>query len=429
MSKKILMICYYFPPLTDVGCRRSIAFAKYWKQAGWSPHVLSVSNPDKTYCSPGDDLPPPGIDVTRTPSLLNVYWFFGKLNGLCSRILSCFGIDLQHNYFYDLLCVPDFFIGWVIPGILSGLKVIKSKKIDLIYVSCSPFSAGLIGMWLKRLTGCPLVLDYRDPYGLDISRYQKGFMPKKFRRPVDRWIARRIIQACDLFTVTTEETRKLYMEQFPEVKEKIHTIYNGFDHQLLTGLKPENKFSRFTIIYTGQFYYDVEFDSFFNALGQLKKNGKINGHNFQFLFYGGEPETLQESMAAHDVMDLVHIRCRIPHAEVLKEIKRSHLQLLRIARPMISTKLFEGIVLDIPFLATIPRGEVEDIIRKYSPGSHIITDNAPQSICRCIERAMAGYPSMDIPNKVTSFLKTFSRERSSLQMLHLFDRLRPQGKR
>ena len=46
--KNILMICYYFPPLTDVGSKRSIAYAKYFKKYGWNPVVLSVKNPDRS---------------------------------------------------------------------------------------------------------------------------------------------------------------------------------------------------------------------------------------------------------------------------------------------------------------------------------------------------------------------------------------------
>jgi hypothetical protein len=49
-GKNILMLCYYYPPLTDVGSKRSVAFSKYFKKHGWNPCVLSVTNPDRAYC-------------------------------------------------------------------------------------------------------------------------------------------------------------------------------------------------------------------------------------------------------------------------------------------------------------------------------------------------------------------------------------------
>jgi len=34
MKKSVLMICYYYPPIADVGSKRSIAFSKYFKKNG-----------------------------------------------------------------------------------------------------------------------------------------------------------------------------------------------------------------------------------------------------------------------------------------------------------------------------------------------------------------------------------------------------------
>jgi len=31
VGKRILMICYYFPPITDVGSLRSVHFEKYFR--------------------------------------------------------------------------------------------------------------------------------------------------------------------------------------------------------------------------------------------------------------------------------------------------------------------------------------------------------------------------------------------------------------
>jgi hypothetical protein len=158
------MVCYYYPPLTDVGCERSVAFSKYLKKHGWNPNVLSVKNPDRAYCSLGHDEPPPGIPVERAYSVANLYGFLGKMNGLLSRIFKVFGVEIKRNYFYDVFCIPDFFWGWVPLSLIKGWSLIKRFRVDTIYVSCSPFSSALVGTCLKRLTRKPLVLDFRDPF-------------------------------------------------------------------------------------------------------------------------------------------------------------------------------------------------------------------------------------------------------------------------
>ncbi|BBO67281.1 hypothetical protein DSCA_12110 [Desulfosarcina alkanivorans] len=417
MGKKILMICYYYPPLTDVGCKRSVAFAKYWHKEGWHPHVLSVKNPDKYYCSLGDDKPPEDIPVTYAYSLLNVYRFFGRVNGILDRLVGLFGGKLKHNYFYDIFCVPDIFFGWIIPAIISGYRIITRERIDIIYVSVSPVSGGIIGWVLKILTGKTLVVDFRDLFGVDGAKYNIIYGGPLIRKLIDRLIVASILKLSDLFIVTTGETKELYLEQFPEVREKIRTIYNGFDDQFLSVVKEQEKNSKFTIIYTGNFYYNIAFDYFFEALGILKNEGMINSEEFQFLFYGGQIERIQDSIERWDVGDLIHVKPRIPYVDILVEIKRAHIQLLRIIQPMISTKLFEGIALDIPLLSTIPEGEVARIVRKYSPSSAVITDESASSVASWLGKAVISNRK-DFPgNNIQDFLASFSRRELSLELL------------
>src|SRR5436309_2463831 len=45
MTKKVLMICYYFPPIVASGVARSLEFAKLLPHSGWEPLVLTVRHP------------------------------------------------------------------------------------------------------------------------------------------------------------------------------------------------------------------------------------------------------------------------------------------------------------------------------------------------------------------------------------------------
>lgn len=109
-----------------------------------------------------------------------------------------------------------------------------------------------------------------------------------------------------------------------------------------------------------------------------------------------------------------------PHKVVLDAVARSHLQLLRIVKPMISTKLFEGISLDVPFIATIPEGEVAAMVRRYSPGSYLITRSSDEKIGDAIVDAMQKYSNAQIPaNNVTEFLQYYSRESLAIKMMDI----------
>jgi glycosyltransferase involved in cell wall biosynthesis len=420
MKQNILMICYYYPPLTDVGCKRSVAFSKYFKKHGWNPFVLSVKNPDKTYCSLGSDALPPGIPAEYSYSIVNIYKFFGKLNGLLSRLLKPFRIDVKRNYFYDIFCIPDVFFGWIPLTIIKGYKLIKRHDIDIIYVSCTPFSSAVIGVLLKFLTNKGLVVDFRDPYALRIDRLRSVFSALKFRRKLDRWIVDWILNHTDIFVVTSEETKKLYIDQYPQIKDRIVTIHNGFDTEFIPQNDHVPKYSKFTVIYTGEFYfYALDSEIFFEGVAILKEKGRINESNFQFLFYGDGRDRIQRLAKKYNIEEIVSANARIPYKDVLAALRRSHLQLLRIIKPMISTKLFEGIPLNIPFLATIPTGEVESIIKKYSPSSYIINDESADKVVEAIVDAMEKNKNGEIAdNHVHEFLGKYSRENLVLKLMN-----------
>ena len=95
---------------------------------------------------------------------------------------------------------------------------------------------------------------------------------------------------------------------------------------------------------------------------------------------------------------------------------------MRIVKPAISTKLFEGITFNIPFLATIPPGEVQDIIKEYSPSSYIINDESHEKVAEAILEARERYKRKHIKyNKTKEFLQTFSRENLTIKFIKIIE--------
>lgn len=420
MNKKILMICYYFPPLLDVGCKRSVAFSKYLNSHGWYPFVLSVRNPDKHYCMVGDSPPPQNVRIRYTWSLFSLSWFFGKLNGLVNKIFSLFGKKLDGNYIHILFSIPDLFLGWIPGAIVAGYRIIKKYDIGYIYVSCTPYSSAIAGLFLKKITKKPLIIDFRDPFAIhNIHKFSNVFSITQLRKKIDIKIERKIISSTDIFIVNNEEVGKIYKDLYPDYASKIIVIHNGFDHEALPPHQLKKKYDTFTISYGGNMYFqNVESRPFFESLSWLKKTGKISAENFQFLYFGVDHQTVKELAQEFKITEIVKVQTYISHPEMLEVLKKSHLQLLRIIKPLISTKLFEGIALDLPFLATIPPGEVADIIKEYSPSSYIIHDDSAQAIGEGILAAMLDHHRGVVKsNLVSQFLHKYSREKLTLKLI------------
>jgi len=431
MPRNILMICYYYPPLIDVGCKRSVAFSKYFKKHGWVPYVLTVKNPDKTYCLMGNDHPPEGVFTKYSYSVINPYKLAGKLNGLFTNIMRLFKVEINRNYFYDLLCIPDLFWGWIPLAVYAGLKIIRRKRIDLIYVSCSPFSAAFIGIILKILARRPLIIDFRDTFALKLTTFGYSYSKPHFRKQIDLWLENSMLNWADLFLVTTEEMRELYANHYARHARKIYTLHNGFESAQLSAISDFlQKHVEFSIIYSGNFYPDPnEPYVFFRALALLKKQNKINERTFQFVYYGGAVEHISQISQNLGIDDLVAGHPHISHEKLLSIIRRCHLHLIRIRKPMISTKLFEAIVLNVPVLAIIPSGEAERLIKEFSPSSYVITESSPKKVAEAILDAMDKYDQNQIKNnRVSEFLDDFSRENLTLKFMKLVENKIPPNK-
>jgi len=417
------MLCYYYPPLADVGTKRSIAFSKYFKKYGWEPVVISVKNPDRTYCLIGNEDPPCEICTEYSYSIINLYKFLGKCNALLAHMVKVMGIKIKRNYLYDIFCIPDIFWGWIPLTIIKGLKLIKRNHIDVIYVSCSPFSAALIGICLKAVTGKPLIIDFRDIYALEVESVKYASAKPLFREKIDKWFENKILNWVNLFIVTSKEMQSMYEQKYPQIDAKIFTVHNGVEPEVLSAYRPVPKYLKFTIAYAGNFYFEaVGRELFFEALALLHRKGEIHKANFQFIYYGDWSKAIREMSRGFHVEDLVLVNPSISHETLFPIIKRSHLQLLRIIKPMISTKLFEGIALNIPLLAIIPAGEVEEIIKEYSPSSYVVTDQSSEKIADAILDAMHRYEKNKIQdNNVCDFLKRFSRENLTLKIMKIIE--------
>jgi glycosyltransferase involved in cell wall biosynthesis len=418
MPKKILMVCYYYPPITDVGAKRSVAFSKYLSRFGWKPHVISVKNPDRNYCAVGDESPPEAVPTAYSYSIFSLSTLSGKINGFLSRAARLLGRQLKVNYFYQLFCFPDIFMGWIPLTVLKSARLIRRHAMDLIFVTCTPYSSALIGLLLKKITGRPLVVDFRDQRGIEDRALSLKKFPLTMRRRIEARFIDRVLRGADLFVVTSQEIRKRYETQFPEAAHKVVTIYNGFDPDFGGQDNPAPKFDKFTIIYTGDFYfYALESMVFFEALQILKNSHSVDVDAFQFLYYGDGYGQIEKCAARYGVSDLVSAHPRVPYADVLQQLRRSHLQLIRIVPPMISTKVFEGISLDVPFLAPIAPGEVQEIIHTYSPGSMVVTEESGAKVAEAIIEARRKYQTRQMPpNRVEEFLAFFSRENQTRRL-------------
>src|SRR3990170_3287852 len=429
--KKMLMISYYYPPLNDVGVLRSLGFSKHLPDFGWEPYVLTIKNPDRSYCLVGNSFRPNNTKVFYSRSLFNLNSVVWKINGLTKLLLKVIGKDLKKNVFHDLICIPDVFIGWIIPCFLRGLYLNKKFDINVIYVSCRPFSSALTGVFLKKVLKKPLILDFRDPMSFPYIEFDNDRLGK-FRHRLMRKLEKYTLKNVDRFIVTTDETRDEYLSLYPFLKGKIDRIYNGF---LMETKASDDKptYDKFTIIYVGNFYYNsISSDKFFQSLKEIVVNKLIPEEKFQFLYIGGvnkKNNWLEKVGDKYNIKNIIVAPGQVSREESLQAMSKASLLLLRIIPPCISTKLYEGLAIGIPFLATINKGEVEQLIKRYSSHSYIITSDAVDDIVSAIVDAYKKWDGGNLKKIVNKeYIQQFNKKELTKEFVEIVERLYPKLK-
>lgn len=405
MRKKVLMICYYFPPIGASGVTRSFEFAKLLPHFGWEPLVLTVRHSKDPWvvASLGED--PKGIRVERTVEW-NLAGLADFLHGCCCRVARFFGKDLTRNFFREYLCVPDSQMAW--------FSTIPARRLagecDLIYASCSPFSSSVSGAIVKRLTGRPLVVDFRDAWSLNPYAHFG-----RLHRAIISRLERIVLSTCDALIVNTDGAARLYATVYPEYREKIVTIPNGYD--VLTPVDRRTTGGEFQIMHVGSFYGSRSPDALLECLAEIKKDDIV------FVQVGGGFDSYER------FREKVRIRIvpPVPREAALELMREASLLYLKQGwEPGVSeyiavgAKTYEYLATGLPILADVPPGDNGELVGKYASAGYVVTSNERTDLRHAVEmayEARSGTRAAIHPE----FAERFSRRELTRQLADLLD--------
>lgn len=219
--------------------QRSLKFVKYLRGFGWEPTVLTTEYTaregayDETLLSEI----PRGTRIIALPSDEKRFVAlskqgFGRLAGFVVR--------------------PDTAVIWANRALPAARRLHAEKPFDAVYTSVQPWSAGLLGMWLKEDLALPWVSDFRDPW----TRSFHLLWPTRLHWKLDFKLERRFVERADRTLVVTPTMRDYLLTDHPRVDpEKVNTLLNGFDEEDVAG-EPLEDDGKFTFVFTGKFQYD-----------------------------------------------------------------------------------------------------------------------------------------------------------------------------
>ena len=207
----------------------------YLLNAGIKPHVFSAITgikdtrfPHKQFLAWG----PAAFRFDFRHWIANQYGrglFYKISTGLVSLLLAPF------------IALEKFFLGyssqwsWAMPAYVHGLKLIRDGKVDLIYSTGGAWSAHLAGLWLKKKSGLPWIVEIHDPLVIRSGPNDPGFeKPNNCDAQFRQYLEKQICKYADLAWWFTDGALHYAKVRNPN----LNTPNNAHGFMVLPGAEP-----------------------------------------------------------------------------------------------------------------------------------------------------------------------------------------------
>jgi glycosyltransferase involved in cell wall biosynthesis len=405
--KKVLIVAYHFPPQAESsGYLRSLKFCRYLPEEGWQPRVLTVH---------------PRAYERTNPSQLNEI-------PASVHVDRVFALDTQRHLSFRgryprALALPDRWMSWCLGAVLSGYRIIRREKCDVILTTFPIASAVLIGWILHRLTGTPWVADFRD------SMTEPDYPRDRSTWKVYRWLEQRAVRDASRLIFTASSAVRMYLERYPDLSpDRCRLILNGYDEEDFRNLLPSPAVQSqpLRLVHMG-LLYPIERDPkpFFRAVSELQRDGKLDASRVQIeLRASGYESSYEPMIRAEGIEDLVHLLPPLPYRDALQNSASADGLLLFQAAccdHQIPAKVFEYLRLAKPILAlTSYTGDTAALLRQT--GGATIADSADwQAIYRELPGFLKATETHTHPRPDPNTIEQYSRKAQAQKLASLLN--------
>ncbi len=416
---RVLVIAYYFPPLGLSGVQRTLKFVKYLPQFGWEPVVLTVE--DRGYFAKDDsllaELEGMDIGVLRTPSLdpLHLFRNKGVVRMPSGKSLGMLG-KLSQAVF-----IPDNKIGWKKHAVQAALEMIAARPVDAIFATAPPYTDFLIGCEIKKRTGLPLVVDYRDAW----LENPLHFYPTPLHRALHRRMEQRVLRMADRIVSINRPIKERILQGYPFLAHgDVAILSQGFDQQDFQHrrrTRPSSAPLRF--LYSGTFYYNRTPEPFLRALRQILDAQPGIGREIEAHFVGSAREEDQKLVSDLGLEEMVTMHGYLPHRDAVQHLVDADVLWMTIGHgrgeDMMSTgKLYEYLGARKPILACIPDGAARQVLQKSGAAFFARPDDS-NSIAEQVLALYALYKNDRLPAPTYAYVEQFERRALTGQLAAL----------
>ena len=176
--KRVVVIAYFFPPMSTVGCHRPLRLCRHLAERGVSVTVYAghprFTPINKTVDDSLNALIPEQVEVRRLPSLHPVQWalnlrdrlFPGRKGRRTAPAPPPAGggsepgrgpsLKAALESFLASFSFPDRYSGWILASLPVLVADLLFRRADAVFVTGPPWSPLVLAHLAGRITGTPV---------------------------------------------------------------------------------------------------------------------------------------------------------------------------------------------------------------------------------------------------------------------------------
>ena len=215
---------------------------------------------------------------------------------------------------------PDGAIVWYPKANALITNLLKANEYQAVFTVSNPFTSHLLGInCVKKFPNMLWIADVGDPFSLlSEMPLNNSFLYKKLNKIIEG----RVFQRATNITCTVEETRALYLNEFPEIDGKIVVIpplatKESIDLILQNKYFPEDS-DKVKLCYIGGFYKTIrEPTKFLQLLRILKGQDPAVSELLKVYFFGSTSDEMMDLFKGFsDINDMFKIMGGVPREDI-----------------------------------------------------------------------------------------------------------------
>jgi len=355
-TRRVLILCYFFPPLAGGGVHRVLSFVRELPKLGWNCTVVCAGRRD--YWVTDETLEarvPDGTEVIRVEggSALSA-WLRLRGRDRGRRSGATFS---KLRSLSDWWLLPDSYAGWAKRAASVARRRLQRGDIDCLLSSSPPDSAHLAAWRARRGLGVPWVADFRDPWvGLHLRT-----PPTSWHRARQERLEARVLDSADRILAASRTHAGQLRSRAPNREDHVVHLPNGFEPATSTaGVRATSDAQSFEVVFTGTLSQMPETEVLLEALHELLARRPELRRRVRARLAGPYDRGYEDRAVALGLTGIVEFTGPQSHAEARALQRRADLLLLW--KPpgmptMVPGKLYEYLASGRPIVALLPEGE------------------------------------------------------------------------